>query len=205
MLVRCLALAALVALAACGVPDSGRPPAATVTGAPTARPQKTRAPTPDPRPTLEPLPPVAFAERAPRLLSAPLPDGGRVVSYRLTPDGARALYVADQRVPGQFELWSVPVGGGQPLRLSEDLRPNEQAALEGIVPQGDIAVYIIYDWAANTADVYVVPVAGGPSRLLGRAVAEPGRSPEVRLARGGERAFFLTEASGRLGIASAAC
>ncbi len=45
-------------------------------------------------------------------LNMPLPAGGSVVEFRITPDGSRVVYRADQDVDNVFELYSVPVQGG---------------------------------------------------------------------------------------------
>jgi hypothetical protein len=54
-------------------------------------------------------------------LNGPLPAGGDVIagSVRITPDGTRAVYVADETVDGQQDLYAVPLDRAtSPLRLS---------------------------------------------------------------------------------------
>ena len=48
-------------------------------------------------------------------LNEPLahPIGGDVLGYVLTPDGTRAIYVADQRADDVLELFSSPTDGSQ--------------------------------------------------------------------------------------------
>lgn len=51
-------------------------------------------------------------------LSAALVAGGDVTEFELAPDGSRAFYRADQDVDGAFELYSVSLDGGAPIRLN---------------------------------------------------------------------------------------
>lgn len=45
-------------------------------------------------------------------LNAPLVAGGNIRAFKISPDGQRVLYVADQNTPGVFELFSVAISGG---------------------------------------------------------------------------------------------
>ena len=57
----------------------------------------------------------------PDVLNGPLPAGGSIIDFEVSPDGARVVYVADQNAGGVFELFSVPIGGGTPTRLNGPL------------------------------------------------------------------------------------
>ncbi|MEO1085468.1 MAG: hypothetical protein AAFY88_14610, partial [Acidobacteriota bacterium] len=58
----------------------------------------------------------------PEKVSAPLmARRGEIDSFKPTPDGARVVYLADQRFFEKPEVWSVPSEGGVPVRLSPDL------------------------------------------------------------------------------------
>jgi dipeptidyl aminopeptidase/acylaminoacyl peptidase len=51
-------------------------------------------------------------------LSGNLVSGGNVVDFAISPDGRFVAYLADQETKGQFELYTVPVGGGTVINIS---------------------------------------------------------------------------------------
>ena len=51
-------------------------------------------------------------------LSGNLVSGGNVVDFAMSPDGRFVAYLADQETKGQFELYTVPVGGGTVINIS---------------------------------------------------------------------------------------
>jgi len=51
-------------------------------------------------------------------LSGDLVSGGNVVDFAISPDGRFVAYLADQETKGQFELYTVPVGGGTVINIS---------------------------------------------------------------------------------------
>src|SRR5262245_3459116 len=63
---------------------------------------------------------------APVKLNQALVPGGDVstpynADFLFTPDGARVVYLADAVFDDRFELWSAPIAGGAPIRLSAKL------------------------------------------------------------------------------------
>lgn len=52
-------------------------------------------------------------------LSAPLVTGGNVVDFAISPDGRFVAYLADQVTKGTFELFTIPVGGGTVINVSQ--------------------------------------------------------------------------------------
>src|SRR5262245_48440305 len=49
-------------------------------------------------------------------LSGPMPAFGQVFDFRISPDNRNVVYVADQESDNIPELYSVPIGGGTPIR-----------------------------------------------------------------------------------------
>jgi len=43
---------------------------------------------------------------------------------RISPDGSRVVYLADQDADELLELYSVPIDGGMSMRLNADLPPE---------------------------------------------------------------------------------
>ena len=54
---------------------------------------------------------VLLGEGSPIRLNTILPVGGNVIRFRISPDGHRVVYNADQETAAVFELYSVPLGG----------------------------------------------------------------------------------------------
>lgn len=61
--------------------------------------------------------PAAHAATS-QVLNGALPVGGDVAAFKFSPDNTRVLYTADQAADGGVELYSVPVSGGVPVRMS---------------------------------------------------------------------------------------
>ena len=51
-------------------------------------------------------------------LSGVMPPFGDVDRFLTSPDGRYAVYLADQETDGVYEVYSVLVGGGSPVRLN---------------------------------------------------------------------------------------
>lgn len=115
---------------------------------------------------------------APVRLNAPL-AGGRDVrqpvsavsdtSFRITPDGARVLYIADQVQDGLDELFSVAITGGATLKLSAPLALGGNVTDFLVSPDGLWVVYRADQDQEDRFELYTVPVAGGvpPVKLNG--------------------------------------
>jgi hypothetical protein len=107
---------------------------------------------------------------APVKLNGTLPSGGGVLSFLLSPDGARVLYLADQSVNGRFELWSVPTDrSSAPVRVNGtlvtggDVSESGASPLEpsfGISPDGTRAVYLADQNTDGVVELYSAPSAG---------------------------------------------
>ncbi|MEM6572969.1 MAG: hypothetical protein AAF736_01770, partial [Pseudomonadota bacterium] len=63
----------------------------------------------------------AFAQGGPVRLNGLLVEGGDIRSSTISPDGAAVVYVADQDIDEVFELYSVSIDGGVPVKLNEPL------------------------------------------------------------------------------------
>jgi dipeptidyl aminopeptidase/acylaminoacyl peptidase len=86
--------------------------------------------------------------------------GGDVISYEVSPDGLRVVFLADKNTDETVELFSVPVIGGIPLKLSLDFpAPDRDVLTFQISPDSQKVVY----WAnvdnVDVYDVYVNPIA----------------------------------------------
>ena len=70
---------------------------------------------------------LAEAGAEPIRLNPPLPERTEFCcfGYLISPDSSRLLYIADQEVEGKYELYSVPINGGEATKLNLALG-NEQ-------------------------------------------------------------------------------
>ncbi len=103
--------------------------------------------------------PVAAATR----ISGPLPAFGDVVSYRVTPDGSRVIYLADSQISDKYELFSAPTDGSvPPVRLHADLLPDRELTWYDLTPNGTRVVYRIGREVGNRSEqlVYSAPSDG---------------------------------------------
>lgn len=113
-------------------------------------------------------------------LSALGPKDGRVSSLLVA--GDRAVYIASYDIENRFELYSTPVAGGTPLRLSEGLPAGQ---VEDVELAGSRAVFSYRFDSGGQRAIYSVLAAGGtPLRL----------TPEYanNTLGGGEFAFFVS-------------
>jgi len=84
--------------------------------------------------------------------------------FEFTPDGARVLYVADQRTTYRFELFSVPTEGGDSRRLNAALVQGGSVRGFRVDPTGARAVYLVTSYppgALPRTELFSVPVDGG--------------------------------------------
>ena len=112
---------------------------------------------------------VSVAGGSPTKLSTALVAGGSVSSGAVvfSLGGSRVVYLADQFVDDVFELFSVPIGGGAPIRLSPPLPPGGDVnAVATTIAAGNRVVYSADHDADGVLDVFSVPVLGGASTRL---------------------------------------
>lgn len=80
---------------------------------------------------------------------------GDVASFQISPSNGRVIYVADQEVDQRNDLYSVPIAGGEPVRLG----PGWNFALS---PAGGYVATVETDPATGLATLARVPIEGGP-------------------------------------------
>ncbi|ANM31527.1 hypothetical protein ABI59_21095 [Acidobacteria bacterium Mor1] len=106
----------------------------------------------------------------PRLYAALIDGGGplqlsgnrRVRSFALGGASTTAVYVArDQNNPAQWDAFSIPLGGGTPINLSNESSRNVQTVR---VSPDD--AWATYDLNTNPTTLYSVQTAGGTPNLL---------------------------------------
>jgi hypothetical protein len=74
-------------------------------------------------------------------LSGVMPPFGDVTNFRVSPNGLYAVYLEDQDTDGVFELYSVFLGGGSPVRLNPILPSGRSVTSFQISPDSSRVVY----------------------------------------------------------------
>ncbi|NTU79490.1 MAG: hypothetical protein HGA45_08820 [Chloroflexales bacterium] len=135
---------------------------------------------------------------APVRLSSPLFGGRNVVDFQISPDGQRAVYRVDQTSLDTFELYSVALAGGAPLRLSGPPPGLGRSVVPGysLTPDSD---YVVFQGDLDTAgvlDLYSAPLASPsaptPARLTG-APGSGGTLQRFSFTPGGTGVFYLAD------------
>ena len=132
------------------------------------------------------------------------PDGTHdAFPFRMAPDGERVAFVQYIGTPREHVLFSVPVEGGEPTRLSPPLAvPPDFPGIRAIrvSPDGDRVVYAAEQDTDDLVDLYSVPIEGGPVTRLGGPLSRDGADvPSVesrfRITPDGTRVVFLVDPS----------
>ncbi len=89
-------------------------------------------------------------------------------SYRLSPDGQYAVYSADQRVDGIFELFSVPIAGGPVVQLNPEFGANSDISFQSFRISSDSTrvVYMADQRVDGVVELFSVPITGGTAISL---------------------------------------
>ncbi len=128
--------------------------------------------------TLPGSPGLAAAQGAPDVLVA-LGEDTRA-EFKISPDGSTVVYLAkvssdnfettEERPPA--ELYSVPIDGGTPTRLSAPFLVNGDVARFEISADSSTVVYVADQETSTVSEIYSVPIGGGaPTKLNGPMVA----------------------------------
>ena len=101
-------------------------------------------------------------------LNDPLPSGGGVGLFgiKLSPDGSRVVYSADQETNNVHELFSVPVSGGTVTKLNSTLPLSSGFLIPAIfdfqiTPDSSTVVYRGTQDTVGIDELFAVPIGGG--------------------------------------------
>ncbi|MEM6457084.1 MAG: hypothetical protein AAF772_18485, partial [Acidobacteriota bacterium] len=112
---------------------------------------------------------------------------GDVISYAVSPDGARIVYAADAEIDAADGLFSVPAGGGTVVTLIEGQNGIDIGRAVQISPDGTHAV-LLGRISSERDELYAVPVLGGAVVRLSDDLQGNGRVLDFALA--GARAIY---------------
>lgn len=143
---------------------------------------------------------------ASRRLSQGLPfsdvSGSLSANLKVSPDGRYAIYLQDAVVDEAYELWSVPLAGGDPVRLSGLLPAASGVEQFDVTADSQRVVFISPQESTESYELYSIPIAGpegawtklnpplpaGASVVLFRIAQEAGRV--VYVAQGADHAVY---------------
>lgn len=121
----------------------------------------------------------------PTKLNVPLGPGHSVSANGLqfSPDGSRILYHADQDVDEIFEIYSVPSGGGAPVKLNGPLVAGGDVSDKGLQfsPDGSRILYLANQVTNSVDELFIVPSSGGTPVKINGALANGGDVTDVGL------------------------
>lgn len=107
-------------------------------------------------------------------------DAGLTTMPALSPDGRLLAYASDRAGHGDLDIWVQQMGGGPPLRLTDD--PADDF-MPDFSPDGS---QIVFRSERDRGGLYLVPTLGGPARRI----VDDGRSP--RFSPDGTRIAYWT-------------
>ena len=111
----------------------------------------------------------------------------------ISPDGLYAVYVQDATTNGAHELWSVPLAGGNPVRLSDVLVPGQSVKF-AISPDSNRVVYLVDQDTIGVPELYSVPIAGGARTKLNMNLAPAsGRVRDFLISPTSERVYYAAD------------
>jgi len=116
-----------------------------------------------------------------------------VSSFRVTPNGLRAVYLADQTTDELHELHSVRTDGSQPaVKLSGTLVAGGDVGAYAIAANGRV-VYLADALADEVYQLFSVPSAGGVPTQLDDGPVSGGDVRDFTLSPTADRAFFRAD------------
>jgi len=96
-------------------------------------------------------------------LNGMLVSGGDVSWFQISPNGAWVVYLADQDTDAAKDLYSVPIGGGTPVRLNGALPTGSEVFGFGISTDSTRVVYHAPQDTTGVFELYSVPIEGPAS------------------------------------------
>jgi dipeptidyl aminopeptidase/acylaminoacyl peptidase len=130
-------------------------------------------------------------------LGAP-PNGPQpydVEYLRISPNSSRVVYLADRETTGVFDLWSVPIGGGESVRLNGALPVGGEVDVGsiGFSPDSSRVFYIADVIFADVYRLFSVPITGGISTNLAGNIGAAVDVSDYRISPDGSRVVYYAD------------
>lgn len=99
-----------------------------------------------------------------------------VFGFQISSDSQRVVYLADQDVDNEVELYSVPLtGGGMPVKLNTNNLSGEKDVLDfKISADGQRVIYMADTFIDEKVELFTVPISGGSAIKLNDTLTTAG-------------------------------
>ncbi|MEM7801696.1 MAG: putative Ig domain-containing protein, partial [Chloroflexota bacterium] len=148
-----------------------------------------------------PLDQISFGESLVVKLSGLLTVDGGVQGFRISPDGTRVVYAADQQTNDKTELYTVSMEGGQVEKLNDVLMADGDVGRYWISVDGLRVIYLADAQVNGVSELFSVPIEGGSvEKLNGELVDNGFVTDDLRLSADGSYVVYRAdqEVDGRL-------
>lgn len=113
-----------------------------------------------------------------RKLSGDMLDFGDVKNFKISPDGQYVVFCADRYIDHIYELFSVPIAGGEPVQLTDMAEGSHftgwDAADYQISADSQWVVYRADQEETDKVELFSVPITGGTTTTLNATLVEDG-------------------------------
>lgn len=140
---------------------------------------------------------VPLAGGPPTRLNPDLVADGAVerFGFSISPDSMRVVYTADQEVNNRVELYSVPIAGGNALKLNGPI-PSGGTLVSASATIGANGLVVFRGaQATNKIELHAVPITGGTPLRLNASLIAAGAVTDYRLSPDGTRVAYVADAS----------
>lgn len=103
-----------------------------------------------------------------------------------TPDGQHLFFIADYETVGKNELFSVPIAGGTPTRINDDLHFAGDVYSFAMAPDGTSVAYVAGQNVGSNAELFLTPITGGTGNSVRVSSPAPMNSGVFDVSTSGE-------------------
>jgi Tol biopolymer transport system component len=129
-------------------------------------------------------------------LNAPVPDGESVGFFEISTDGRWVTY-STELIEGEgapdTALFSVPIDGGTPIRLTPQFTAGSGTNTGDISPDSSFVVYVADQDTPGVREIYAVPIEGGASQKLNAPFVSGGDASSVRFSPDSRRILYVAD------------
>ena len=131
-------------------------------------------------------------------LSGSMPDYGDVRNWTagesaISQDGRYVVFVADRDNDEMTELYSVPLTGGEPVRLNSPLTNGGNVSRFYISPDSQWVVYMADQEQDGRDELYSVPVGGGSATKINAPLVTGGDVTSFRITPNSQGVVYLAD------------
>ncbi|MEO7974588.1 MAG: fibronectin type III domain-containing protein, partial [Thermoanaerobaculia bacterium] len=122
---------------------------------------------------------------------------GQFMTFAISPDSSRVVYLVDQDTPGKLELYSTPITGGASSRLNPSNMASNRDVLRFVISPDSNRVYYNADiFTATKYELFGVDITGGTSIKLNADLATDNNVEDVLVSPNSQTVVYLAGRSG---------